>query len=125
MTTTAQKVKFVDPRKTTTVELPSFAGSQVTVYTKLLTADAEEIASRFPEAEKGGTNGLSATIAMIAKSIVSHNFTDENDQDLNFDEAMVRKLPQDDLLVLTCAVTGKTPEELKAGIPSDSEKKSQ
>lgn len=125
---TAQKVQFVDPRKTTTVSLPSFEGSEVTVYQKMLTVEQEQIATRFPDAEKGGVQGLQATVAMIATCIKSHNFTDADGNDLIFDEEMVKKLPQDDLLTLTCAVTGKTQAELAdaaKGITSNSEKKSQ
>jgi len=127
MTATTNKVKFIDPRPVKAVTLPSFEGSEVLVYQKLLTIDSEEIAGRFPDAEKGGASGLQATVAMIAKCIKSHNFTDADGNDLVFDENTIKMLPNDDLLELTCAVTGKTREELAAGASglSESEKKSQ
>lgn len=64
---------------------------------------------------------------MIANCIKSHNFIDDDGKDMEFNEAMVRQLPDDDLLALSCAVTGKTMEELQkvaeSGNVSDSEKK--
>lgn len=64
---------------------------------------------------------------MIAKCIKSHNFTDEAGIDIVFDENAIKQLPSDDLLELTCAVTGKTREELAQGAKGigEGEKKSQ
>lgn len=107
------KIKFLDPRSTKTIELPSFPWSEVVIYESLLVSDQSNIESRFPNAISWWSDWLSATIAMIAATIKSTNFTDENDNDIIFGEEQIKLLPSDDLVVLTCAVTKKTPEELK------------
>ena len=82
---TMEKIKFSDPRITKTVELPSFKGSSVEVYTSLTVGEQREILSKFPNAKnENHPDAQNATIAMIVKAIKSWNFTDENDADLPF-----------------------------------------
>ena len=80
----------------------------------MLSGDSEQLSSRFPDAKEGGADAVKAMIAMIAMCVKSHNFIGEDDQELVFDEEMVKMLPENDMIELTCAITGKSRDELNS-----------
>ena len=102
-----EKIKFSDPRITKTVELPSFKGSQVEIYSSLTVGDQRAILAKYPEAQTNQADAFSASIEMIAAGIKSWNFTDENDADLPITAEILNKFPEADLAILLEALTGK------------------
>lgn len=103
-----EKIKFNDPRITKTVELPSFKGSQVEVYSSLTVWDQRNILAQFPNSQDPKSpDAFAASIEMIASGIKKWNFTDENDQDLPISSEILNKFPEADLTVLLEALTGK------------------
>lgn len=120
-----EKIRFSDPRVTKTVELPSFKGSQVEVYTSLTVGEQREILAKFPNAKNPDhADAQNATIAMIVRAIKTWNFTDENDADLPITEEIFAKFPSADLLVLAEVVTGKKllKEESSSDLSDDKKK---
>jgi len=85
------KVTFRDSRKTVEVELPSFAGSKVVIYSTLLIGDLDGI-----DITSKDTLGLES----LPKLIKSWNFVDESGKDLPITKDIIKKLPATDVNVL-------------------------
>ena len=86
-----EKVIFRDSRKTVEVELPSFPGSKVVIYSTLLIGDLEGI-----DTKSADTLGLKS----LPKLIKEWNFTDEKGVDLAINEENLKKMPATDVNVL-------------------------
>ncbi len=100
-------VIFRDLRPTTTVELPSYEGSAITMYTKLTVGESRDIAKKYPGADKDGVVAFDAGLEYVLKSIKSWNFTDEEGKDLPVSMEVIEMLPQSDLEMLVSKVTGE------------------
>lgn len=109
------KIQFADPRTIKTVSLPSFPGAEVSIYEKLLVGQQEQIRDRFPNAiDEKHPDAQKALIAMVATAIKEWNFTDENNQDLKVSEDILKKFPEQDLVVLIQAVVWKQESDTEA-----------
>lgn len=100
MTSTAPKtVKFTGARKTETVELPSYQGSQVELYTSLTVEEQQEVTKKWPKPhELNEHEQTEMALFMLTKAIKQWNFTDDDDKPLEFTEANLRRFLIEDLL---------------------------
>jgi hypothetical protein len=81
-------LKLTDPRKTKTITLPSFEGSEVVIVSGLLLSDLDGL--DLTKIEVVGRQAL-------PKLIRAWNFTDENDKPLPVTLENIDKLPVDDV----------------------------
>jgi len=86
-----------DIRKTETIELPSFPGSKVTLFKGLLFGQMRELEKATSDMERG--------LLAVKLMIKEWNFTDENDQVKEINEASLNQLPMKDLTLLLEKVT--------------------
>lgn len=118
-----EKIKFSDPRITKTVELPSFKGSSVEIYSALTVGDQRAILAKFPDSKTNPASAFAASIEMIAAGIKDWNFTGEDDKDLPITSENLQKFPEADLAVLLEALTGKKILNEDNSAVAESEKK--
>lgn len=107
---TTNGIKFGDLRTTTTVELPSFKGSEVEVYNSLTVWDQREINTKFPDATNAKSpDAFWSVVEMIVKSIKHWNFYDDDAMTIEtaITSENIAKLSQDDLVALFKWITGK------------------
>lgn len=90
-------VVLKDIRKTYTLELPSFKGSEVELYENFLFGESIELERNKDEIERG----VKSMILLIKR----WNFTDEEGKELEVNEENLRKLPSSDLVMLLNKVT--------------------
>lgn len=83
-------------RKTTTVQLPSYEGSEVVLYTSLLIGEVEEV--------QNAGNDLASGIATLQKLIKSWNFVKEDGTALEITLENIKLLPANDVNVLMTAI---------------------
>lgn len=100
----AEKIIFSDTRKTKTITLPSFPGSEVVVYTELNIGQQRAISNAADNFERG----IRAAIA----SIKSWNMYLDETTPLEVTEENLQKFPQDDVIIIFATLAGKTPAEL-------------
>ena len=112
--------KLADTRQTKIIELPSFPGSQVEVYSKLTVGDQRQMMSVDGDQFTKSLHGF-------LKCIKSWNFTDDDEGKVPTPITLenLEKFGDDDLKVLIEAISGKTFDEIKKlwGQLMDSEKK--
>lgn len=102
------KVIFSDTRKTKTIELPSFPGSKVTIFTELNIGQQRAISNATDNFERG--------IAAAKEAIKEWNLYEDENTPLPITIENLAKFPQPDMILVFATVAGKTPEELmKAG----------
>ena len=113
------KIIFSDTRKTKTIELPSFPGSSVTIFTELNIGQQRAIANATDNFERG--------IAAAKEAIKEWNLYQDENTPLAITAENLGKFPQPDMILIFATVAGKTPEELmkagEAGTLSDTVKK--
>lgn len=80
-----------DVRKTKTITLPSFEGSEVVIYSTVLAGDLDGMDIQSPD-----MLGINA----LPKLIKSWNFTDENNQPLPITLENIKKFPATDITVI-------------------------
>lgn len=100
----AEKILFSDTRKTKTIELPSFPGSEVVVYTELNIGQSRAISQATDNFERG--------LAAAKAAIKSWNMYLDENTPLEVTEENLQKFPQTDLLLIFSTLVGKTPDEL-------------
>jgi hypothetical protein len=92
----------ISNRKTKKIELPSYPGCTVEVYTSLLVKEQQEIAKKYPKANDGDTDQAQAASAeMMKKAIVRWDFEDE------INEENIQNLPMVDAFTILEEITGK------------------
>jgi len=82
-------VVFGDVRKVKEIELPSFTGSKIVVYSSLLVGDLDGI----DLTSKADILGIKS----LPKMIKSWNFVDEAGKPIEINEASIKKLPAVDV----------------------------
>lgn len=82
-------MKLQDPRKTKTIELPSFKGSEVVVYDSVLLGD-------MPTDTNLQFSSIEQVTKMLPVLIKSWNFTDDEEKPLAINEENIKKLPAGD-----------------------------
>lgn len=90
--------KLSDIRSTKTIELPSFAGSQVEIYDSLLMADMVGI-------DYKELNQIKLTLDILPKFIKDWNFTDEADKKLEITKDNLGFLKQEDVKFIVDQIT--------------------
>lgn len=98
------KIIFSDTRKTSTIELPSFPGSQVVVYNELNIGQQREVAN----APTGFEQGLKTAEVAIKEWNL---FEDENTP-LPISIETFKRFPEKDMLVIFSAISGMSVEQL-------------
>lgn len=93
-----------DVRKTETIALPSFEGSEIVVYSTLLVKDLSGL-----DMGKIDLFGLKA----LAKLIKSWNLTDENNAVLPVTEANIGLLPATDIQIIVDTIAKLNTSEKK------------
>lgn len=94
-----KNIVLKDIRKTYTIELPSFKGSEVVLYDGILFGNAIDIQALKDDVEKG----IATTVSMIK----DWNFTDENEKVLEITEENIKMLPADDINFLMETVNSR------------------
>ncbi len=106
------KITFTDSKPTKTVELPSFKGSQVEVFTDMTVAEQRAITKEFPNAsDSKHPDAEKAGRSIILRSIKSWNFVEEinsKEIDMAITEENLERFCMRDLKVLLEAITGKS-----------------
>lgn len=106
------KITFRDVKPTKIVELPSFKGSQVEVYTDMTVAEQRAITKEFPKASDAShPDAEKAGRSIILRSIKSWNFVETKDGkevDMEICHANLERFLMKDLKVLLEAITGKS-----------------
>lgn len=102
--TEQKKVIFTDTRKTVSLELPSFPGSQVVVYTELNIGQQRAIANAVDNFDRG--------IAAAQVAIKEWNLFQDETTPLEISVENLKRFPESDMMVIFSAVTGKTKDEL-------------
>lgn len=100
----SENVKFRDPRTTHEVELPTYPGSKVVVYSSLLLGHQVKVNDVEGEANQG--------IASLMYLIKEWNLVDENDKPIPINKESVERLPMTDAMFLLQEV-GKFAESQK------------
>lgn len=94
-------------RKTITVSLPSFPGSELVFYTQLTVSEERAVANANPHyTEKGHPDTMAFMNDSVIKLLKSWNFTDEQDADIPLDQAgaVFTQLPSGDLAHILLAL---------------------
>lgn len=102
--TEQKKVIFTDTRKTVSLELPSFPGSQVIVYTELNIGQQRAIANATDNFDRG--------LAAAQVAIKEWNLFQDENTPLEISTENLKRFPEGDMMVIFSAVTGKTKDEL-------------
>ena len=99
--------KLADPRKTKEIELPSYPGSKVVIYTELLVWDQRQIAEL-----EGGQ--FTKSLEGIKRCIKSWNFTDDDEGQVPTPVTIeaLEKFWDADLKVLLESISGRPFDEL-------------
>ncbi len=99
--------KLADPRKTKTINLPSFEGSEVVIYTELLVWDQRQISEL-----DGGQ--FTKSLEGIKKCIKSWNFTEDDEGQIPTPITVenLEKFWDADLKILLESISGKNFDEL-------------
>ncbi len=109
------KIAFTDSKPSKVVELPSFKGSQVEVFTDMTVAEQRAITKEFPKASDAShPDAEKAGRAIILRSIKSWNFVenkDGKDVDMAITEENLERFCMRDLKVLLEAITGKSVDD--------------
>lgn len=87
-------------RKTITVSLPSFPGSELVFYTQLTVGEERAVAQNHPNyTTKGHSDAMSFMNESVIRLLKSWNFTDDKDQDLPLEQAesVFQQLPSGDV----------------------------
>lgn len=100
----SDKIVFQSNRPTKTIELPSFPGSKVEIYSSLLVKDLIGL-------EKG--DDVAMGFATIHKFIKSWNFTDAEDKDLEITKENTLNFSATDISFLMEQITNFANEEKK------------
>lgn len=101
------KVIFTDTRRTETIELPSYSGSQVVVYKDLNIWQQRALQNYGDNFERG--------IAAAQIAIKEWNLYQDEETILPVSIETLEKFNEADLLAIFTAITGKSADELKAG----------
>jgi hypothetical protein len=110
------KIIFKEVRETKTIELPSFPGSQVEIFTSLSWGDTSKMY------ELGRTDAM---MEYILKSIKQWNFEEEEGKELEVSIENLKKFPDTDVLHIFAQAQGTTVEELEEKGRGALEKKAQ
>jgi hypothetical protein len=90
------KIKIGSARTTNIVELPSYKGAEVEIYTTLLVGQLEGLDMKSLDNNPTGED----MIKILARIIKSWNLTDDNEADLEINEDNVRLLPAPDMIAI-------------------------
>jgi hypothetical protein len=94
-------IKFGDTRKTVTIELESYKGTEVVVYTKLQTCQQRDLLKSHPDVANDPAQQTDFAISMALYAIKEWNFSDENDKPLTPSKEILEQLPISDLMQIT------------------------
>ena len=109
------KVIFWDVRKTKTIELPSFPGSEVVVFTELNIGQQRFISNAGNDFERGM---LAAQTAIKSWNL----FQDENTP-LEISQETFKQFSDRDMIMIFATIAGKTVEEFSKITQNPSEEK--
>lgn len=101
------KVIFTDTRRTETIELPSYSGSQVVVYKDLNIGQQRALQNYNDNFERG--------IAAAQIAIKEWNLYQDENTLLPITQETLERFNEQDLLAIFTAITGKSAEELRNG----------
>ena len=95
------KVVFKDFREAITVSLPSIKGSEISMYTSLLTGEMMDLHKKFPKmADSTNSDSQEGSYHMLVACIKEWNFTDEAGVDLPITNDTIKQLETNDFISL-------------------------
>jgi hypothetical protein len=116
----ADTVKF-SSRRTTEIELPSFPGSKVKIYSGGLgVAEQRILEAQFGDMkdEEDNLKILDKAVAVFSKLIAEWNFVDDEDKPVGVTPENIEKIPSVDLKFISDTATGESKKKEEPEIES-------